>query len=257
MSLAAQLHTVRLGQRVVLHDIALHIAPRRWTAIVGPNGAGKSTLLRVLAGLLPADGEVTLQGRPIAHWPAAERARRLAWLGQHESAGDDLRAVDVVMLGRLPHQPGWLAAPSAQDHAAVEQAMRATQCTAWRERPLSELSGGERQRVLLARVLAVQAEVLLMDEPLSHLDPPHQADWLQLVRAETQRGVAVVSVLHELAIALQADELIVMNAGRVVHQGAPAHAATRDALQAVFEQRLQFVEHQGRWLAVPRTIDGV
>jgi iron complex transport system ATP-binding protein len=257
MSLAAQIRSVRLGRRVVLRDIALRIAPARWTAVVGPNGAGKSTLLRVLAGLLPAEGQVTLQGRPIAQWPAQERARRLAWLGQHESAGDDLRAVDVVMLGRLPHQPGWLAAPSAHDHAAVEQAMQATQCVAWRERPLSELSGGERQRVLLARALAVQAEVLLMDEPLSHLDPPHQADWLQLVRAEARRGVAVVSVLHELSIALQADELIVMAVGGVVHQGAPAHAATRDALQTVFEQRLSFVEHAGRWLALPRTIDGL
>jgi iron complex transport system ATP-binding protein len=256
MSLAARIRTVRLGRRAVLHELDLRIAPARWTAVVGPNGAGKSTLLRVLAGLLPADGEVTLQGRAITSWPAQERARQLAWLGQQESVGDDLRAMDVVMLGRLPHQPGWLATPSVQDHAAVERAMQATQCGAWRERPLAELSGGERQRVLLARALAVQAEVLLMDEPLSHLDPPHQADWLQLVHAETRRGVAVVSVLHELAIALQADELIVMAAGRVVHQGAPADAATRDALQTVFEQRLTFVEHAGRWLAVPRTIDG-
>jgi iron complex transport system ATP-binding protein len=255
MSLSARIHAVRLGGRPVLHDITLRIAPARWTAVVGPNGAGKSTLLRALAGLLPADGEVTLHGRAIAQWPARDRAQKLAWLGQHESAGDDLRAADVVMLGRLPHQPGWLAAPSARDHAAVEQAMQATHCAAWRERPLSELSGGERQRVLLARALAVQAEVLLMDEPLSHLDPPHQADWLQLVRAEARRGVAVVSVLHELAIALQADELVVMAAGRVVHHGAPAHAQTREALQAVFEQRLSFVEHAGRWLAVPRTID--
>jgi iron complex transport system ATP-binding protein len=256
MSLAVHLREVRLAGRPVLHDIRLRIARARWTAVVGPNGAGKSTLLRVLAGLVPADGDVTLQGRAIAQWPARERARKLAWLGQHESAGDDLRAADVVMLGRLPHQPGWFAAPSARDRAAVEQAMSAAQCAAWRERPLSELSGGERQRVLLARALAVQAEVLLMDEPLSHLDPPHQADWLQVVRTEVARGVTVVSVLHELSIALQADELIVMAGGGVVHQGAPAHAATRAALQDVFEQRLAFVEHAGGWLAVPRTIDG-
>jgi len=257
MTLAAHIRAVHLGRRPVLHDLALRIAPSRWTAVVGPNGAGKSTLLRVLAGLLPADGEVTLQGRPIAQWPARARAQKLAWLGQHESAGDDLRAGDVVMLGRLPHQAGWFAAPGAQDHVAVEQAMQATQCAAWRERPLSELSGGERQRVLLARALAVQAPVLLMDEPLSHLDPPHQADWLHLVRAQARGGVAVVSVLHELSIALQADELVVMDSGRIVHQGAPAHAATRDALQTVFERRLSFVEHAGHWIALPRTIDDV
>lgn len=253
MSLSARIAEVRLGGRPVLQRIALDIVPGRWTAIVGPNGAGKSTLLRVLAGLLRADGEVRLDGRRLADWPARERARRLAWLGQHESAGDDLRAHDVVMLGRLPHQP-WLAPPSARDLAAVEQAMRATQCLDWRERVLGELSGGERQRVLLARALAVQAGVLLMDEPLSHLDPPHQADWLALVRAQATHGVAVVSVLHELSIALRADELVVMAGGAVVHHGAPHDAATRDALQAVFDGRLVFVRHDGGWIALPQTI---
>ena len=105
------------------------------------------------------------------------------------------------MLGRLPHQ-AWLAAPSAADHAAVEQALRATQAWDWRGRPLSQLSGGERQRVLLARALAVQAQVLLMDEPLANLDPPHQADWLRLVREQVAAGQTVVSVLHEISLAL-------------------------------------------------------
>jgi ABC-type cobalamin/Fe3+-siderophores transport system ATPase subunit len=159
------------AKRQVLHSINLNLPQGRWTSIVGPNGAGKSTLLKVLAGLLAHTGTVELLRQPLHSLPHRTRARQLAWLGQNESSGDDLTVWDVAMLGRLPHQ-SWLAAPSALDHAAVEQALRATQAWDWRCRTLGQLSGGERQRVLLARALAVQAQVLLMDEPLANLDPP-------------------------------------------------------------------------------------
>jgi len=249
-AIEARIGAVRLGGRPVLGPIALAVPAGAWTAVVGPNGAGKSTLLRALAGLQRVDGEVRLDGRPLPDWPADARARALAWLGQSQPGGEDLLVRDVVMLGRLPHQP-WLAGPSAADRAAVEAAMRATRCRDWADRPLGSLSGGERQRVLLARALAVQAPVLLMDEPLSHLDPPLQADWIDLVRGEAARGAAVVSVLHELSIALQADTLVVMAGGHVRHHGAPADPATRAALREVFEGRLELVEVTGRWLALP------
>ncbi|WP_119154132.1 ABC transporter ATP-binding protein [Caldimonas tepidiphila] len=251
-ALSARIREVRLQRCPVLGEIALELRPGRWCAIVGPNGAGKSTLLRTLAGLQPCDGEVRLMERPLADWPAKARARTLAWLGQGENGADDLSALDVAMLGRLPHQ-AWLAAPCDADRAAVEAAMRRTQCWEWKDRTLGSLSGGERQRVLLARALAVQAPVLLMDEPLAHLDPPHQADWLQTVRALAAEGVAVVSVLHELSIALQADELLVVAQGRVRHHGAPGDPATHAALQQVFEHRLELIEVEGRWLALPQT----
>jgi ABC-type cobalamin/Fe3+-siderophores transport system ATPase subunit len=154
------------------------------------------------------------------------------------------------MLGRLPHQT-WLAGPSAADHAAVREAMARTDCWAWRHRPLHQLSGGERQRVLLARALAVQAQVLLMDEPLSHLDPPHQADWLDIVRAERARGVTVVSVLHEVNIALMADALVVMREGRVQHHGPVADVQAREALCAAFDGRLQLHPVADQWVALP------
>jgi iron complex transport system ATP-binding protein len=250
IALSARIAQLDLQGRPILHGIALDIAPGRWTAIVGPNGAGKSTLLRALAGLLPMDGEVRLLGRPLPVWPHKARAQALAWLGQNEGGTEELLAYEVVMLGRLPHQ-AWLAPPSPADHAAVAQAMQQTQSWDWRDRPLSQLSGGERQRVLLARALAVQARVLLMDEPLAHLDPPHQSDWLALVRELAASGTAVVSVLHELNMALQADRLVVMQSGRVTHHGAPQEAATRAALQLAFEQRLHLVELQGQWLALP------
>ena len=241
---------VRLGEREVLHGLELVVPAGRWTALAGPNGAGKTTLLKALAHLLPAHGQVELLGRPAAQWPVRERARALAWLGQAEAGAEDLLAHDVVMLGRLPHQD-WLGGASGADHAAVHAAMEETQCWEWRARTLGSLSGGERQRVLLARALAVQAPILLMDEPLSHLDPPHQADWLGIVRRHVARGGTAVSVLHEIGMALQADDLVLLQAGRVAHHGAAGDAATHRALEAVFAHRLQVHAVAGRWVALP------
>lgn len=235
-------------RREVLRDVALRIPSGRWTAIVGPNGAGKSTLLRALAGLLPHTGDVLLDGRPFVALGPRERARRLSWLGQGESGADDLTVYDVAMLGRLPHR-GWLAPPSPADHAAAERALRATQAWDWRDRLLGRLSGGERQRVLLARALAVEASVLLMDEPLANLDPPHQADWLALVRSLVAAGRTVVSVLHELSMALQADEVVVLAAGRIVHQGPSGDAGTHEAIAQVFDRRIRVRPLDGRWIA--------
>ena len=242
---------VALGGTPVLHGIDVALPAARWTSVVGPNGAGKSTLLKALAGLLQHSGQVQLLDRPMAQWRGRDRARRLAWLGQGEQGADDLSVWDVAMLGRLPHQP-WLAPPSDADRAAVEQALRATQAWDWRERPLGALSGGERQRVLLARLLAVQAEVMLMDEPLANLDPPHQADWLLLVRELVAQGKTVVSVLHEIGMALHADQMVVMAQGRVRHQGACDDAATHQALEHVFDHRIAIHPLGDQWVALPR-----
>ena len=243
--------SARLGDTEILHGITLDVPRARWTSIVGPNGAGKSTLLKALAGLLPHSGRVSLLGRPLTDWPNRSRAQQMAWLGQNESSGDDLTVWDVAMLGRLPHQ-AWLSPPSVADHAAVERALKATQAWDWRARSLGQLSGGERQRVLLARALAVEAQVLLMDEPLANLDPPHQADWLDLVQGLVQSGKTVVSVLHEIAMALHADELVVMAQGRIAHQGPCTEPATHRALEAVFDHRIEVHALQGQWVALPR-----
>jgi iron complex transport system ATP-binding protein len=240
----------RLGNVTVLRGIDLVLHAGCWTSVVGPNGAGKSTLLKVLAGLLPHSGTVTLLGQPLATMPGRRRAQQLSWLGQNEATGDDLTVWDVAMLGRLPHQP-WLSGPSAADHTAVEQALRTTQTWDWSARTLGQLSGGERQRVLLARALAVQAQVLLMDEPLANLDPPHQADWLSVVRALVRQGKTVVSVLHEISFALHADEMIIMAAGRVSHQGACADTATHRALENVFQGRIAIHALGQQWVALP------
>jgi iron complex transport system ATP-binding protein len=252
---------VWLDDAPVLSGLSLGLRAGAWTAIVGPNGAGKTTLLHALAHLLPAHarqrGEVWLGGQPLAGLGRRARARGLAWLGQNESPGPDLCAHDVVMLGRLPHQ-GWLAGADDADAAAVERSMRRTQCWDWRDRSLGSLSGGERQRVLLARALAVEAPVLLMDEPLANLDAPHQADWLDLVRDLVREGRSVVTVLHELGMALQADELVVLQAGRVTHQGAPDDPATHRALIDVFDRRIaisRVTARPGHWAVVPLARD--
>ncbi len=268
---AISLHDVSLhfDQRRVLDGVTADIPSAAWTAVIGPNGAGKSSLLRVMAGLLSpvghgsghpkrsSDGsqllgDVSIQGRLVSEWPAPELARHRAWLGQQEPGSEDLRGLDVALLGRLPHQRWWQG-PTAGDVQAAEQALRDSGTWALRERRLGELSGGERQRLMLARAWSVQAPLLLMDEPLAHLDPPHQADWLAQVRRHCAQGHAVVSVLHELNMALSADWLLLLREGRLVHAGAPTDEATRLALEAVFDQRVVVHAVGSRWVALPDT----
>jgi iron complex transport system ATP-binding protein len=178
---------VTLGSTHALHAVTLDVAAG-WTAIVGPNGAGKSTLLRVMAGLLwPDRGRVLLDGVPLAALSSGERATRMAWLAQQGEATGELTGREVVRLGRLARQ-GLFGAPSAEDEARVEQVMVDAECLAWQERRLHELSGGERQRVFLARAIAVDAPLLLLDEPTTHLDPPHQIALAQLLRRQSRQA---------------------------------------------------------------------
>jgi iron complex transport system ATP-binding protein len=239
IALAAQNLHVSLANMPVLNGIDVAFQRGCWTAVVGPNGAGKSTLLKALAGLIPANGEVQLFGNDLRVVPSKLKAQQLAWLGQNANGGGDgLTVYDTVMLGRLPYQ-GWLAAPSQADRLAVKQALNQTQSWEWRERNLNALSGGERQRVLLARVLAVQAAVVLMDEPLVNVDPPHQTDWVCTVRELVAKGTTVITVLHELNVALAADRLLMLKGGRVTHHGACSDVHSHRAIEALFNDRIQ------------------
>jgi iron complex transport system ATP-binding protein len=242
--------SAQLGGRVVLQPTHLAIQAGCWTAVVGPNGAGKSTLLRVLAGLQAHQGQVLYQGRTLQSLHAQERAQHIAWLGQNEPAFEDLTVWDVVMLGRMPHL-GVLGSPGPKDVAAVQRAMAMTQTQDWVYRSLASLSGGERQRVLLARALAVMAPTLLLDEPLNHLDPPHQADWLESMKGQVQCGATVVSVMHDMGLALHADRVVVMQHGRVVHEGAASDAVTHRTIEAVFDHRIKVLPLQSHWVVLP------
>ncbi len=240
--------SLQLGGRRVLDRVSVTLSAGQWVAVVGPNGAGKSSLLSVLAGLRqPNEGSVWLDGRPIDEWTATERARQIAWLAQQGEAEGEIAARDVVRLGRLPHH-GLLGAPGAADEAAVDAAMAETECTAYAGRRLSQLSGGERQRVLLARVLAVQAGVLLLDEPTAHLDPPHQRALLRSVARRAAAGAAVAVVLHDLTLALAADRVWLMDRGRLLMDAAADDPALHAALIGVFRQAvaIERLERDGR-----------
>ena len=242
--------SVALGSTQALAGVSLSVAPG-WTAIVGPNGAGKSTLLRVLAGLQRPDaGEVLLHGKPLAQWPVRERAMQMAWLAQQGEASGELTVRELVHLGRLPGL-GLFTAPSAHDEARVDQAMHDAECTPWQQRRLHELSGGERQRVLLARALAVDAPLLLLDEPTTHLDPPHQVALVRLVQRQVQAGVTVLSVLHDLSLALLADRLVVMAGGRICAEGLRDDPRLHTALTDVFGGAIRIRAIDARWVALP------
>lgn len=235
--------SVSLGGRPVLDRVNCRFE-RGWTAVVGPNGAGKSSLLRVLAGLLaPARGGVWLAGQPLATMTARERGRRLAWMAQLGEASGELDVRETVALGRLPHL-GLTGMAGEADHAAIDRAMAATECSAWLHRRLTELSGGERQRVLLARAMATEAPVLLMDEPTTHLDPPHQVALVRLARRLATRHT-VVTVLHDLPLALHADRVLVLRQGRLVADAAHDDPALHAAMVAVFDGAVRIVPGPG------------
>ncbi len=242
--------SVCLGHRCVLSDLNLQFPAARWISIVGPNGAGKSTLLKALAGLIPFEGEISLFEKNLMRVPARQRAQEIAWLAQDETGALEMLTKDVVMLGRLPHQ-GLLGGITVQDTSACETAMQQTHTTAFANRLLGELSAGQQQRVRLARALATQAKVLLLDEPLANLDPPHQIDWLHTIRSQVGRGATVISVLHELPMALLADEMVILSQGQVHHFGSCQDGVTHRALEKAFDQRIRVIQVQNMWVALP------
>jgi iron complex transport system ATP-binding protein len=215
--------------------VDLDLEPGRLIVAVGPNGAGKTTLLRALAGLVsPAKGDVTLNGTPVASLRAAERARSIAYLPQAGTVGWPLAVESIVALGRLPHgeRPDAL---SAAGHHAVAAAIAAVGLKGFDGRPVTELSGGERARALLARALATEAPVLLVDEPVAALDPRHQLIVLDVLRAQTRAGAIVLAVMHDLALAARfADEVILLTDGKVQSRGVPAAVLTEERLAACF-----------------------
>jgi iron complex transport system ATP-binding protein len=239
---------VQLGGRTVLRGVSCSFTTG-WTAVVGPNGAGKSTLLRVLAGLLvPQRGQVLLDGSPLQDLRPQRRAARIGWLAQQGETTGELSARETVALGRLAHL-GLFAQPTRADEDAIDAAMQATESLGWAQRRLHELSGGERQRVLLARALATQAPILLLDEPTTHLDPPHQLAIARLLR-RLSRTCTVVSVLHDLPLALQADRVLVLHAGQVAAQARSDDPALHAALTAVFEHAIRIDMLHGRVVAL-------
>jgi iron complex transport system ATP-binding protein len=233
--LAAQQLEVTLSGRTVLRDVSLSLPSGQLVALVGPNGAGKTTLLRALAGLVPSAGTVEVCGDRLSSLPLRERAKRFGYLPQGHLVHWPLPAKDVVALGRYPHGATDPARLSPRDEAAVLRAMQATNVVEFSERPVTELSGGERSRVALARVLAVEAPIVLADEQTASLDPRYQIDVMINLRSAADRGVLVVVVTHDLGLAARfADTVLVLSDGRLVAQGKPAQALSEQVMADVF-----------------------
>jgi iron complex transport system ATP-binding protein len=250
--LSAQDLNVKLSGRLVLNDISFSLSSGHLVALVGPNGAGKTTLLRALAGLVASSGAVHVGGDALSSLTLRERARRFAYLPQGHIVYWPLPARDIVALGRYPHGATDPARLTAKDTDAVRRAMQATDVMEFAERRVTELSGGERSRVALARVLAVEAPVILADEPTASLDPRHQIDVMKNLRTAADQGTLVMVVTHDLGLAARfADTVLVLLDGRLVSQGAPAEALSEQVVADVFRISAYRAEYQRETVIVP------
>jgi iron complex transport system ATP-binding protein len=232
---------VLLDQELVLKDLHLSLPRATWLSVVGPNGAGKSTLLKALAGLQSHLGEVELKGQALKTWDSRVKAQQLTWMGQEGAFVDDLRAWDVVRLGRLPFQKTW-SWTALEQETEIHQAMALTHTWDLKERVMGTLSAGQAQRVLLARAFCTQSDVLLLDEPVVALDPPFQSLFINWMRALVAKGVTVVSVLHDLNLALNAQSMLILNQGEQVFMGSTQSHELHRALESVFADRVRVLD---------------
>jgi len=239
--------TVAYDQRIAVADVTLSLKEGEITAIIGPNGAGKSTLLRTLNGQLSqSSGAVLLDGEPIERLSRRNISRRIAVVAQEAELRFPVTVLEFVLGGRFAWatHSGW-GWETDRDLNVAESVLRETEMSSLSTRLMSELSGGERQRALMARALATEAPILLLDEPTANLDLSHQATLLSLVRARCdQHRAAALVVTHDINLASEfADNILLMKQGRTVNSGRPAEVLTPEILRDVFEIRVLVDAH--------------
>lgn len=232
--------SISYGRREILHDISADIAPQRITAVMGPNGCGKTTLLRLIGGLLqPTAGRVLVNGRDVDSYSARELAQKVAFVRQHAQTDFDFSAFETVLMGRNPYQHH-LQNESQEDWDIVERCMRQTGTWELRLAKPAQMSGGELQRVMIARALAQQTPVLLMDEPVSNLDIAHQIDIMRQLKSGEWKAAdgerkTVLIVIHDLNLALHfCDDLLLLHEGRCLYHGPMAEGLTEENIKKVY-----------------------
>ena len=251
--------TVTYGEIVALRGVSLSLAGGELLGVVGPNGSGQSTLVRAITRVVPlVEGDIQLDGKRAAALPQRELARRVAVVPQNPHLPEAFTVLEVALMGRTPHL-GLLQSEGRADLAAVRRALEQTDTWCLAHRRVGELSGGERQRVVVARALAQETPLLLLDEPTAHLDVGHQAAVMELVRRLCRaEGTAALAVVHDLTLASQyCDRLVMLNEGRVVAEGAPPEVLSPEVLASVYGTKVWVFPHPltGRPVVTPALAD--
>lgn len=234
---------VSLSDTPIIMQINFSITPGSFTGILGPNGSGKTTLLRAMAGLIPYDGQLKVDGKSVSEWPVQFMAKRLAFVRQSHSIPFDFKVDELVLLGRSPHKKV-LSSYNGEDARLVKNALKQVDMEGFAQRAFASLSGGEQQRVFLAQALVQQADILLLDEPTTYLDVHHQFDFLQHVRNLVDQGKTAVGAFHDLEMAARfCDHVIVLVNGTIAADGNPSEVLDESLLASVFRMEASVVQN--------------
>jgi len=244
--------SIQLGGQPIVVDVDVDVPAGGWVSIVGPNGAGKTTLLRAVAGLVDYHGTIDIGGESIIGLTPRARARTVAVVPQDPIVPYGLKVLDYVLLGRTSHISRF-GVEGARDLAVARDVLQQLELSPLAQRPIETLSGGERQRTVLARALAQEAPVLLLDEPTTALDIGHQQEVLDLVdELRRDRGLTVLSTMHDLTLAAQyAESLVLLDRGAVVTAGTADDVLTEENLSQYYGARVRVVRDGGTIVIVP------
>ncbi len=237
---------VKIQNNTILHQIHFDLQPRTMTGLVGPNGCGKTTLLRTISGYLPYEGSIVLKNKEISQWSTRALAREMSFVRQSPPLPFEFTVKDLVLLGLIPHK-SLLQDITSQDRHQMERALETVGLLSFAKRPISTLSGGERQRAYLAQAILQNSDLLLLDEPTTHLDICHQYHLLEFTKRLTEAGKTILAVFHDLELASKfSDHLIVLNHGEVASTGAPLTTLNDQLLADVFRMRAHITVDQNQ-----------